>query len=31
VRAGVKNAGSRPVLLLINRGGVNHFVAIQTK
>jgi len=31
VRNGVKNSGSRPTLLLINRAGVNHFVAIQAK
>jgi Do/DeqQ family serine protease len=31
VRAGVKNSGSRPVLLFISRQGANHFVAIQTK
>jgi Do/DeqQ family serine protease len=31
VREGVKNSGSRPTLLLINRGGVNRFLAIQAK
>ncbi|HUB78670.1 MAG TPA: DegQ family serine endoprotease [Bryobacteraceae bacterium] len=31
VRAGVKASGTRPVLLLFNRAGVNHFVAIQAK
>jgi hypothetical protein len=27
----VKNSGSRPTLLLINRAGVNHFIAVQAK
>jgi serine protease Do len=31
VRAGVKNSGPRPTLLLINRAGVNHFVAVQAQ
>jgi Do/DeqQ family serine protease len=31
IRAGVKASGSRPTLLLMNRDGVNHFLAIQTK
>jgi serine protease Do len=31
IRAGVRNSGSRPTLLLISRDGVNHFVAIQAK
>ena len=31
IRAGVKAAGSRPTLLLMNRDGVNHYLAIQAK
>jgi len=31
IRAGVKASGSRPTLLLMNREGVNHFIAIQAK
>jgi serine protease Do len=31
IRAGVKNSGSRPPLLLIVRNGVNLFVAVQAK
>jgi S1-C subfamily serine protease len=31
IRAGVKASGSRPTLLLMNREGANHFVAIQAK
>jgi serine protease Do len=31
IRAGVKNSGSRPTLLLIVRNGVNLFVAVQAK
>jgi Do/DeqQ family serine protease len=31
VRAAVRDSGSRPTLLLINRDGVNHFIAIQAK
>jgi serine protease Do len=31
IRAGVKASGSRPTLLLMNRDGVNHFLALQAK
>jgi Do/DeqQ family serine protease len=31
IRAGVKASGSRPTLLLMNREGVNHFIAVQAK
>jgi Do/DeqQ family serine protease len=31
IRAGVKASGSRPTLLLMNREGVNHFLALQAK
>jgi Do/DeqQ family serine protease len=31
IRADVKASGSRPTLLLMNREGVNHFIAIQAK
>jgi serine protease Do len=31
IRAGVKNSGSRPTLLLISRGGQSSFVAVQAK
>jgi len=31
IRAGVKASGSRPTLLLMNREGANHFIAIQAK
>jgi len=31
LKAGVKNSGSRPTLLLVSRNGVSTFVAIQAK
>jgi Do/DeqQ family serine protease len=31
IRAAVKASGSRPTLLLMNREGANHFIAIQAK
>jgi len=31
IRAAVRESGSRPTLLLISRGGISHFIAIQAK